>query len=66
MVINLREKIEKRKKHFLKSIIILKDVIVEITLQKPDTLEAFTVPALLDSGATGLFINQNFAEKNGV
>ena len=38
---------------------------MKVGLEKVDTHEGVTVDALLDSGATGLFINRNFVEKNG-
>jgi len=38
---------------------------MKVGLEKVDTHEGVTVDALLDSGATGLFMNKNFVEKNG-
>jgi len=38
---------------------------MRIGLEKIDTYEGVTVKALLDSGATGMFINKKFVEKHG-
>ena len=38
---------------------------MKVDLEKVDTHEGVTVNALLDSGATGLFMNREFVEKNG-
>jgi len=43
----------------------LKEVIVKIRLERVDTQERITVEALLDSGATGLVMNSEFAKKQG-
>jgi len=44
---------------------ILREVIVKIGLERIDTQEGITVEVLLDSGATGLVINSEFAKKQG-
>jgi len=38
---------------------------MKIRLEKIDTHEGVTVKALLDSGATGMFVDRKFAEKHG-
>ena len=43
----------------------LRAVWMKVGLEKVDTHEGVTVDALLDSGATGLFMNKEFVEKNG-
>ena len=42
----------------------LRAVWMKVGLEKMDTHEGVTVDALLDSGATGLFMNKKFVEKN--
>ena len=43
----------------------LRAVWMKVGLEKVDTHKGMTVDALLDSGATGLFMNKEFVEKNG-
>ena len=43
----------------------LRVIWMKVGLEKVDTHEGVTVDALLDSGATGLFMNKEFVEKNG-
>jgi len=43
----------------------LREVWMRIGLEKIDTHEGVTVKALLDSGATGIFVDRKFAEKHG-
>ena len=43
----------------------LREVWMRIGLEKIDTHEGVTVKALLDSGATGMFVDRRFAERNG-
>ena len=43
----------------------LRAVWIKIGLEKIDTHEGVTVSALLDSRATGLFMDKKFVEKNG-
>jgi len=42
----------------------LRAVWIKVGLEKVDTHKGVTVDALLDSGATGLFMNKEFVEKN--
>ena len=42
----------------------LRAVWMKVGLEKVDTHEGVTVDALLDNGATGLFMNKEFMEKN--
>ena len=43
----------------------LRAVWMKVGLEKVDTYEGVAVDVLLDSGATGLFMNKEFVEKNG-
>ena len=43
----------------------LREVWMTIEMEKVDTHEGVTVKVLLDSGATGMFADKNFIEKNG-
>ena len=43
----------------------LREVWMRIGLEKIDTHEGVTMKALLDSGATGMFVDRKFAEKHG-
>ena len=44
----------------------LREVWMKVGLEKLDTHEGVTVKALLDSGATGIFIDKDFAEEQGL
>jgi len=43
----------------------LREVWMTIGMEKVDTHEGITVKALLDSGATGMFVDRKFVEKHG-
>jgi len=43
----------------------LREVWLNVGLEKVDTHEGVSVRALLDSGATGLFMNKKLAERQG-
>jgi len=43
----------------------LREVWMKIGLEKINTYEGVTVKVLLDSGATGMFVDKGFTEKNG-
>jgi len=43
----------------------LKEVWMQVGLEKVDSHEGVSVKALLDSGATGMFADKKFIEKNG-
>jgi len=43
----------------------LREVWMKVGLEKLDTHEGVTVKALLDSGATGIFMDKDFAEEQG-
>jgi len=38
---------------------------MKIRIEKVDTYEGVTVKVLLDSGATGMFVDRKFTEKHG-
>ena len=42
----------------------LREVWMKIRIEKIDTHEGITVKALLDSGATGMFVDKKFAERH--
>jgi len=44
---------------------ILREVWLDIRIEKVDTYEGITVKALLDSSATGMFIDKEMAKKHG-
>ena len=44
----------------------LREIKLKVGLEKPNSHEGFEAEALLDSGATGLFINKSFAKKHGL
>ena len=44
---------------------VLREVTVEIVLKRIDMQKGITMEALLDSGATGLVMNSEFARKQG-
>ena len=43
----------------------LKEVWLEVGIEKLDNHEGVTVKALLDSGATGIFVDKKFVEEHG-
>jgi hypothetical protein len=43
----------------------LREIKLSIGIEKLDTLEGVSVDALLDSGATGLFMDKEFARREG-
>jgi len=43
----------------------LKEVWMQVGLEKVDSYEGMLVKALLDSGATGMFADKKFVERNG-
>jgi len=43
----------------------LREVWIKIGMEKIDTHEGVIVKALLDSGATGMFVDRKFVEKHG-
>jgi len=43
----------------------LREVWMQVGLEKVENHEGVSVKALLDSGATGMFANRKFVEKNG-
>ena len=60
----LKEKVKKEERVVRCTMQPLRAVWMKIGLEKVDTHEGVTVNALLDSGATGLFMDKKFVEKN--
>ena len=54
------------KKHFVRMIRPKSKIMVKVGLQTMDTHRMVDVNALLDSGATGMFIDKKFVEGNGI
>ena len=44
----------------------LREIKLKVGLEKPDSHKGFEAEALLDSGATRLFVNKSFAKKHGL
>ena len=63
---NAQQKEEaKEERNVRRTIKMLKKVWMQVGLEKVDNHEGILVKALLDSGATGMFANKKFVEKNG-
>ena len=60
-----REKVKGEERVMRHTMQPLRAVWIKVGLEKVDTHEGVTVDALLDSGATGLFMDKKFIEKNG-
>ena len=56
----------KDKKVFIRSIKMEREVFLNVTIPTMDTHDSIMVKALLDSGATGMFIDQEFVHKSGL
>ena len=54
---------EKRQREVRRTLRGLREVWMQIGVEKIDTHEGISVKALLDSGATGLFISKRYAER---
>jgi len=61
----IKEKVQKEERVVRRTIRPLKAVWMKVGLEKVDTHEGVMVDTLLDSRATGLFMNKEFMEKNG-
>jgi len=58
--------IEEEKERDIRRIFkILREVWLDIGIEKVDMYEGVTVKALLDSGATGMFMDKRMAERHG-
>jgi len=60
-----REKVKGKERVVRRTMRPLRTIWMKVGLEKVDTHEGVAVDALLDSGATGLFMNKEFMEKNG-
>ena len=56
----------KDKKFFIHSARIEREILFSVSITTMDTHDTVPVKALLDSGATGLFIDRQFVHKNGL
>ena len=56
---------EKRQREVRRTLKGLREVWIQIGVEKIDTHEGVSVKALLDSGATGLFMSKKYAERGG-
>ena len=56
----------KDEKVFIRSIKMEREVFLNITITTMDTHDSIMVKALLDSGATGMFIDREFIHKSGL
>jgi len=61
----MKEKVQEEERVVRCTMRPLRTVWMKVGLEKVDTHEGVIVDALLDSGATGLFMNKEFVEKNG-
>ena len=61
----MKEKMQEEERVVRRTMRPLRAVWMKVGLKKVDTHEGVAVDALLDSGATGLFMNKEFVEKNG-
>ena len=63
---NAQQKEEaKEERNMRRTIKMLKEVWMQVGLEKVDSHEGVSVKVLLDSGATGMFADKKFVEKNG-
>ena len=60
----LKEKAKGEERVVRRTMQSLREVWMKVGLEKIDTHEGVTVKALLDSGATGMFVDKKFAEKH--
>ena len=56
----------KEEKYLIRTVGLKADVIITVTLETIDTHKQMEGKALLDSGATGLFMSRDFAKRNGI
>ena len=54
----------KDEKVFIRSMKMEREVLLNVTITTMDTHDSITVKALLDSGATGMFIDREFVHKS--
>ena len=57
--------LEKRQREVQRTLKGLREVWMQIGVEKIDTHEGVSVKALLDSGATGLFMSKKYTERGG-
>ena len=61
----LKEKVAAGKRDVRRTLKPLRKVWLEVGIEKLDNHEEVTVKALLDSGATGIFVDKKFVEEHG-
>jgi len=61
----LKAKVTARERDVRRTLKPLREVWLEVGIEKLDNHEGVTVKALLDSGATGIFVDQKFVEEHG-
>ena len=61
----LKEKIAAGERDVRRTLKPLREVWLEVGIEKLDNHEGVTVKALLDSGATGIFVDKKFVEEHG-
>jgi hypothetical protein len=53
-------------KYFIRSARVEREIVLDVTITTLDTHNSCTVKVLLDSGTTGLFVDQEFVHKSGL
>ena len=61
----LRAKVAAGERDMRRTLKPLREVWLEVGIEKLDNHEGVTVKALLDSGATGIFMDKKFVEEHG-
>ena len=64
--IETKAKPEKGEKHFIRSARLEREILLDVAITTLDTHSTISLKALLDNGATGLFIDRAFVHKNGM
>ena len=61
----LKEKVAVGERDVRRMLRPLREIWLEVGIEKLDNHEEVTVKALLDSGATGIFVDKKFVEEHG-